>query len=75
MADLVAPMSIRAGVTLGIFAHLKKAPCSAGSIASRVKIVPTKVRALLGVLDSLGLVRSDENDLYHLTTIGEVLAD
>ncbi|WP_374071663.1 methyltransferase [Corynebacterium belfantii] len=75
MADLVAPMSIRAGVTLGLFALLKKAPRSANSIASRIEVVPTKVGALLSVLVSLGLVRRDEKDLYHLTTDGEVLAD
>ncbi|WP_431831632.1 methyltransferase [Corynebacterium propinquum] len=75
MADLVPPMSIRAGVTLGVFEELKKSPGSSDSIARRICLGSAKLRALLNVLESLSVVRCDQKDIYHLTSLGEFLAD
>lgn len=75
MADLVSPMSIRAGVTLGLFEQIKKSPGSAHAISQRVQVAPPKIRALLNVLEPLGLIKCDKEGLYHLTTLGEFLTE
>lgn len=75
MADLVPPMSIRAGVTLGLFSDLNKSPGNADAISQRVQVSPPRILALLKVLESLGLVRCDREDVYHLTAMGRFLAD
>lgn len=75
MADLVPAMSIRAGVTLGLFGELKKSSGDTDALARRVRIPSSKIDALLRVLESLELVRLDQGSLYQLTAMGELLAD
>lgn len=73
MADLVPPLAIRAGVTLGLFDTLENSPARADVVGERLHLSAPKVLVLLSVLEELKLVQSDSDHRYQLTAIGQCL--
>lgn len=73
MADLVPPMAIRAGVTLGIFDALHESPANAESISEMVGSSHPNIQVLLSMLEELQLLTRDKNNLYELSEVGVYL--
>src|SRR5262249_7078316 len=62
-----------AGVQLGVFEALGRAPASAGQVANALQVDARLLYRLLRALGSLGLLHEDPEQRFTLTPLGAVL--
>lgn len=74
LGDLVPPMSLRVGVTLGVFDIVGESGATVAGIAERTSVRPAALRVLLEVLAERGLLTiSADTDAVRLTDTGRCL--
>lgn len=75
MCDLVPPMAIRAGVTVGVFGLLGERKLNLKEISSKLGIPYVKMHILLSALTDLNLIDSDPSGDFQLSDLGKLLSD
>lgn len=74
MTELLAPLAIRAAVTLGLPERLADGSASISELGTHCQVPPTRLAPLLDALVALELFIGDP-DGYQLTALGEVLLE
>lgn len=74
MTELLAPVAIRAAVTLGLFHAVNDARLTRDGLADTLGIEAVKLSALVDALLALGILREADGTLSH-TALGEMFLD